>query len=56
VYGLDAEKLRQVARRIGALTLDRLTTPLDEVPDEWAILSSGQNVFPEFRLAGTATQ
>jgi hypothetical protein len=32
VYGLDATALRAVAARIGAPTVDQLTTPIDAVP------------------------
>jgi hypothetical protein len=35
VYGLDEEKLRGVAARINAPTLEEVSQPLDETPDHW---------------------
>jgi predicted TIM-barrel fold metal-dependent hydrolase len=37
VYGMDGEKLREVAARIGAPTLDELDEPIDEVPTHWTM-------------------
>jgi hypothetical protein len=37
VYGMDGEKLREVAARIGAPTLDELDEPIDEVPAHWTM-------------------
>ncbi len=51
VYGLDRERLAEVAGRIGAITPGRLATPLDTPPEEWAILAMSQTVFPEYHLA-----
>ena len=53
VYGLDRERLAQVATRIGAITPERLATPLDNPPEEWAILARSQTVFPEYHLANS---
>jgi predicted TIM-barrel fold metal-dependent hydrolase len=47
-YGLDHEKLSAVAQRINAITLRRLGTPLDEIPEEWRIIARA-HVFPEYR-------
>jgi predicted TIM-barrel fold metal-dependent hydrolase len=51
VYGLDGEKLAAVARRINAISLRRLSTPLDDVPSEWLIIA-GAHVFPEYHELG----
>ena len=53
VYGLDRERLAQVAERIGAITPRRLATPLDAPPAEWAVLARSQTVFPEYHLANS---
>ena len=50
VYGLDAEKLAGVARRIDAITLRRIATPLDSVPEEWTIIGD-THAFPEYHHA-----
>jgi hypothetical protein len=50
-HGLDRSRLAAVAERIGAITPSRLATPLDTVPEEWAILARSQTVFPEYHLA-----
>jgi hypothetical protein len=50
-YALDRTQLAAVAERIGAITPSRLATPLDTVPEEWAILARSQTVFPEYHLA-----
>ena len=50
-YGLDRSRLAAVAERIGAITPSQLATPLDTVPEEWAILARAQTVFPEYHLA-----
>jgi predicted TIM-barrel fold metal-dependent hydrolase len=48
VYSMDLDKLKVVARRIGAMTLDQLLVPPVEVPDEWAVIARTQNPYPEF--------
>lgn len=51
VYGLDRERLASVSQRIGAITPAQLSSPLDVVPEEWAVLARSQTVFPEYHAA-----
>lgn len=40
VYGLDAQKLRNVSERINSLTFEQLATPLDAEPEDFASRSA----------------
>jgi predicted TIM-barrel fold metal-dependent hydrolase len=51
VFGLDHDRLTEVARRIRAVTLRQVATPIERIPSEWAVIASTQNIFPEVHKA-----
>jgi hypothetical protein len=53
VHGLDREELGAVAKRINAMTLRQVGTPLETVPKAWEALAKMSCVFPEYRRGAT---